>query len=169
MCGVPYYQVTDWTSVLHASRLALLLPDATELASSLELRKHKREKRDCNTESVCGAKKLQGLKLQGAKNPTPLHKAKLPTASVRGIVQRQFGTPTQARRVDGHVASRKHQSLHANPNWRSSRGRNSPPNISVNSMKHYTLPNSLSKGNKLIKSRATAHNGPNPDIYASDV
>ncbi len=135
------------------------------LASSLELHKHKREKRDCNTESVCGAKKLQGLKLQGAKNPTPLHKAKLPTASVRGIVQRQFGTPTQARRVDGHVASRKHQSLHANPNWRSSRGRNSPPNISVNSMKHYTLPNSLARGKKLIKSRATAHNGPNPRTY----
>ena len=72
------HQVTDWTSVLHASRLALLLPDATELASSLELRKHKREKRDCKTDSVCGAKKLQGFKAQGAKNPTPLHKAKLP-------------------------------------------------------------------------------------------
>ncbi len=86
-------QVTDWTSVLHASRLALLLPDATELASSLELRKHKREKRDCKTESVCGAKKLQGFKAQGAKNPTPLHKAKLPTASVRGNVQGQFGKP----------------------------------------------------------------------------
>lgn len=101
-------------------------------SSSLELCKHKREKRETATKSVCGwCQKLQGFKAQGAKNPTPLHKAKLPTASERGNVQRQFGTPQQAWSVDAHVASRKHQSLHANQTVGAveCRGENSPKKL----------------------------------------
>jgi len=118
-------------------------------SSSLELCKHKREKRETATKSVCGwCQKLQGFKAQGAKNPTPLHKAKLPTASERGNVQRQFGTPQQAWSVDAHVASRKHQSLHANQTVGAveCRGEILRKNFSVNSTcAGYPLPNSLAQ------------------------
>ena len=88
-----------------------------------------REKRETAKQRVCVVpRNCRVLKLKVLKTQPRCTKQSCPPPRYEAMCRGSLANPTQARSVDGHVASREHQSLHANQTVDAVEGRwrNSP-------------------------------------------